>query len=505
MHLRLDYVLRGRLKFTNHGPTLLDFAELRQVYIPTQHHSHSVGDRQVEFIVSDQKREAEYHHHTKPHIVPSDANRRPGRLSSPSRGLQNVIHDRRIQYLPYQQEKMIPSEEGIFRPLKYQQRVSNDFVEQRFKPAPESTVSTYREERTPRVIDLGDTEVPATKKRRVNDLVVLSPEMSSQPSRDYHQERSYLISRNHDNEWSGSNQNRPAFVHQSFPLSLPREDHPNLGHHPDTMRYLDRQRPAQTLQTRIDVASQQPHVMNERRERTSYHERIEVPLVGPSSAGKSQAFLDSTHKSDNFPQSFSTPQHSHKQLPVLHGSLRPHITSHRDGVQPRREPVYPGGLDVSTSSPAIFDEYGQGMQSDLAGLSIRPEYRRHFIEDGHGGFDTNQKAYLTSLNDPRDVHAYERPRTGIFLREVGSSRQSIPDNCIFHPTEVQSHPLLPLQSSQYSNIEPTHGTFERQKEMSIMETSRRKPILELSRSENFLRYVSGSDPPHYIRLHRISL
>lgn len=485
----------------------MDFAELTQVYIPTQHHSHSVGDRQVEFIVPDQKREAEYHHHTKPHIVPSDANRRPGWLSSPSRGLQNVIHDPRVQYLPHQHEKVIPSEEGIFRPLKYQQRVSNDFIEQHSKSAPESTVFTYTEERNPRVIDLGDTEVHATKKRRVNDIVVLSPEMASQPSRDYHQERSYLISRNHDNEWSGSKQNRPAFVHQSFPLSLPGEDHPKTVHHTDTMRYLDRQRPAQTLQTlqtRMDVASQQPHVMNDRRERPSYHERIEVPLAGPGTAGKSQAFLDSTHKSENFPQSFSTPQHSHKQLTVLHGSLRPQVTSHRDGVQARREPVYPGGLDVSTSSPAIFDEYGQGMQSDLAGLSIRPEYRRHYVEDGQGGFDTNQKAYLTSLNDPRDFHAYERPRTGIFLREVGSSRQSIPDRGIFHPIEVQSHPLLQHQSSQHSNIEPTHGTLECQKEMSTMETSRRKPVLELSRSENFLRYVSGSDPPHYIRLHRIS-
>lgn len=479
----------------------MDLAEVRQVYVPRQHHSHSVGERQVKFIVSDQEREADYYHHIKPYVVPSDANRRSGRLSSPSRALQDIVHDPRVQYLPRQHETIIPSEEDRFRPLRYQERVSNDFVQQPPKSAPDTTIFTHREERDPRIINLGDAEVHTTKQRRVSDLIVLSPEVSSQPSGDYHQERTWLTSRKHDNEWSGSRQNHTAFGHQSFPISLSSDDSLELVHHADAIKYSDRQRSVKTLQTHMDVASQKPYIMADGRERPSHHERIEVPLVAPSSVGNSQAFLSSTHKSVSSSLSFPTSQHSQNQPPVSHGSLRPHVTSHRDGIQPRREFFSPSGLDISASSPARFDEYGQGMQSDLAALSIRPEYRRHYVEDGRGGFDTNQKAFLTSESDPRDVHAYERPRTGIFLREVGSGRQAIPDGGTFRPIEAKSRPLK-HQLIQRSDPEPAHGFVERQKEMSIMETPRRKPVLELSRSEDFLRYVSGNDPPRYIRLHR---
>lgn len=483
----------------------MDFAEIKQVYVPTQRHSYLAGDRQVKITVSDQEREADYNHHIKPHILPLDANRRPERLSSPSRNLQDVIYDPRIRYLPRQHEKILPSVEGRLRPLKYQRRISNDFCEQTFKPAPESTVFTNGEEQNPRIIDLDDKEVHTTKHHKVNDLVVLSPEMSLQPSREYHQERAYPTSREHDNEWSGSRQNHMAFVHQSFPDSLPYEDPSKLVQHTDARKYSHRQRPAQMLQTHMDVAGQQPHIINDGRERPLHYERVGAPLIVPSSLRKPQAFLNPTHKSVNFSQSFPTFQYSHKQLPVLHGSLRPRMISHRDGVQARREPVNPFELDVPTSNPARFDEYGQGLRSDLAGQTIRPEYRSHYVEDGHGESDMNQKAYLTPQNNPRDVHAYERPRTGIFLREIGSGRQSIPDGGILRPIELQPCPLLKHQTSQHSNPEAAHGTVERQKEISIMETSRRNPMLELSRSDGFRGYVSGDDPPLYVRLHRIRL
>ncbi|MCJ1263955.1 hypothetical protein MMC22_003826 [Lobaria immixta] len=467
------------------------FTKTGQVYAPTQHHSHPLGDRQVKFIVSDQEREADYHHHIKPHIVPSVANRRPGTLSHSSRDLQDVIHDPRIQYISRQHEKILPSVEGRSRPLKYQ-RDSNDLVEQPSKSSPESTMFTHRE-RNPRIINLSDTELRATKHRRLNDLVVLSPE--SQPSRDNHQERAYLLSRKHDNQWPDSRQSHTGFVHQSYPDLVPCEDPYELVHQTVARSFLDRQRPAQILQTHMDVTGQQPHIMNNGLERPSRHERVEVPLVDPSSVENPHAFLNTAHKSVNFSQSLPTLQLSHKQPPVFHGSLRPHVTSDRDAVQPRHESVNPGGLDVSTSSAARFDEYGQGIQSELAGLSIRPEYRRHYTEDSHGGFDINQKAYLSPQSDSRDVHAYERPRTGIFLREVGSGRQSIPNGGVFRPVEVQSRPLLKHQSSQRSDPEPAHGIAERQKERSIMEASRGNPILGLSSSDNFRRYVSGNDPP----------
>lgn len=259
------------------------------------------------------------------------------------------------------------------------------------------------------------------------------------------------------------------------------------------------------LQTHMDIAGQQPHIMNDGRERPLHYERVEAPLIAPSSVRNPQALLNPTHKSVNFSHSFPTFQYSHNQLPVFHGSLGPRMISHRDGIQARRGPVNPFELDVSTSNPARFDEYGQGMQSDLAGQAIRPEYRSHYVEDGQGESDTNQKAYLTPQNNPRDVHAYERPRTGIFLREIGSSRQSIPDGGILHPIELQSRPLLKHQTNQRSNPEAAHGTVERQKEISIMETSGRNPMLELSRSDGFRRYVAGDDPPLYVRLHRIRL
>lgn len=470
----------------------MDFAELRQIYVPTQHHSHPLGDRQVKIIVSDQEREADYHHHIKPHIVPSVANRRPRTLSNSSRDLQDVTHDPRIQYLSRQHEKILPSVEGRFRPLKYQ-RDSNDFVEQPSKSAPESTMFTHREERNPRIINVSDTDLHATKHRRLNDLVFLPPE--SQPSRDNHQERAYVLSQKHANQWPSSRQSHTRFVHQSCSDLVPCEDPYELVHQTDSRSYLDRQRPAQMLQTHMDVTGQQPHIMNDGLERPSRHERVEVPLVAPSSVGKPQAFLNTAHKSVNFSQSLPTLQLSHKQRRVFHGSLRPHMTSDRDAVQPRHEPVNPGGLDVSNSSAARFDEYGQGIQSELAGLSIRPEYRSHYIEDGHGGFDINQKAYLSPQSDSRDIHAYERPRTGIFLREVGSGRQSIPNGGVFRPVEVKSRPLLKHQSGQRSDPEPAHGIVERQNERSVMEASRGNPILELSRSDNFRRYVSGNDPP----------
>lgn len=466
----------------------MDLAELRQAYVPTQHYSHPVDDRQVKFIVSDQEGEADYHHHINPHIVPSDANRRPGRLPSPSRDLQDVIHDPR--YIPRQHERIFPSVEDRFQP-----RVSNDFDKNPSKSAPEPTIFVHREQRTPRIINFDGTEGHAAKNRRINNLAVLSPEMSTQTSRDYHQEEPYLISHRHDNEWSGSRQNHTAFVHQLFPDSLPREDPSKLVHHADARGYSDRQRPVQILKTHMDVAGQPSHIVTDGRERPPHHERVEVPLLAPSAVGKPQAFLDSTHKSANFSQSSPALQHPQKKLPVLHGSFGPHVTSHRDRVQSRREPVNLGGLDVFTSSPARFDDYGQGMQIDLAGQSIRPEYRRLYFEGGHGGFDANQKAYLIPQNDPHDVHGYEKPRTGIFLREVPSGRQSIPDGSMFRPIEIQSSPLPKYQSSQRLNPDPVHGIMERENEMSAMETSRGKPILEHSRPDSFRRYVSGHSLP----------
>ena len=476
----------------------MDLAELRQVNVPTQYHSHPVGDRQVKFIRSNREREADYHHHIKPHIVLSDPSRTPGTLYNSSRDLQDVVHDPRILYISSQHEKVLPSVEERFRPLNYR-RISNDFVKQSFKPAPESTISTCRDERNPRIINLGEAEVHATKHRRVDDLVILSPETFSQPFRNNHQERDYGISRKHDNEWHGSRQNHMATVHQSFSDSSLSEDTSKLAHRTDARSYSDMQRPAQMLQTRMNVAGQQPHIMNDGRERPSHHERVEVSFVAPSSLEQPQAFLNTAHNPINFSQSFPTVQRSHKQLPVFLGPLRPHVTSDRDGVQLRREPANSSGPVVSTSNPTGFDEYGQEMQSDLASLSIRPEYRRHHVEDDHGGFDTNQKTYLTPQGDPREVHIDERPRTGIFLREVGSARQSIPEGSIYRPIEIQSRPLRKMRSGQHSNPEPSHGVFEGQKKMSAPELSR-KPIMELSRPDNFHRYVSGNDPSCHIRL-----
>lgn len=481
----------------------MDFAEITQVYVPTQRHSYLVGDKQVKTTVSDQEREADYHHHIKPHIPPLDANRRPERLSSSSRNFQDIIYDPRIQYLPPQHEKILPSVEGKLRPLRYQRRISDDSYEKNFKPAPESTVVTHREEQNPRIINLDDKDIHATKHRRVSDLVVLSPEMSSQPSCEYHQERAYLISREHDNEWSGSRQNHMAFVPQSFPDSLPCEDPSKIVQHTDARKYSDGQRPAKMLPIHMDIAGQQPHIMNDGLERPLHYERVETSLVPPSSVRRPETFLNPTHKFVNFSQSFPTVQYSHKQLPVLHGSLRPRMISHRDGVQAKREPVNPFELDVSTSNPARFDEYGQGMQSDLAGQAIRPEYRSHYVGDGHGESDMNRKAYLNPQNNSRDVHAYERPRTGIFLREIGSGRQSISDSNILRPIELQPRPLPKHQTIQRSNPEAAHGTVERQKDISIMEMFRGNPMLELSRSDGLRRYVSGDAPPLYIRLHRI--
>lgn len=427
----------------------------------------------MKLIVSDQEREADDHHHIKPHIEPW--------LSSPSLELQDAIHDPRIQYLPRQQEKILTSEECGFQTLNYQRRASNDFVDEPSKSAPESTVFAHREERNPRIVNLSDTQLQAVNHRRSNDLLVISPKMSLRPSRDFHQERAYLISRKQDNQWSGCD-GSSKFVP-----------------HTDARSHSDRHRPAQLLQTHLDAAGHKPRTMIDGRERPSHHERIEVPLVTPRSVGDPQSFLGSTHRPISYSQSFPTPQHSQKQLPSLQGFLRPPVTSHRDGVLLRHEPFDPGALGVSTSSPTRFNVYGHGTKHDMAGQSIRPEYRKRYVEDGHGEIVSNQNTYLTPQNNPQDAHDYERPRTGIFLRELGSVWQPIPDGGVFRPVEVQSRPPLKFQSNQPSNPEPAYGLVDRQKEMSMRESSRRNPVLDPSRSDNFLRYVSGDHPSRYVR------
>ncbi|MCJ1461708.1 hypothetical protein MMC07_000306 [Pseudocyphellaria aurata] len=425
------------------------YTKIGQVYVPTQHNSHSVGDRQVKLIVSDQEREADDHHHFKPHVEPW--------RSSPSLEFQDVIRDPRIQYLTRQQERMLPSEESGFQSLKYQQRAS-------FESGPESAVFAHREERNPRIINLRDREVQAVNPRRSNDLLVRSPEISSR------QERAYLISRKQDNQLSGC------------------DGSSKFNPHTDAGSHSDRQRPAQMLQTHLDAAGHQPRIMIDGRERPSHHERIEVPLVAPRSVGDPRSFLGSTPRTITYSQSFPTLQHSQKQLPALQGSLRPHVTSHRDVVQLGREPFDPGALDISASSPAKFDVYGQGTKYDIAGQSIRPEYRKRYVEDGQGENVPNQNAYLTSQNDPHDAHVHERSRTGIFLRELGSGWQPSPDGGIFRPVEVQSRSPLKCPSNQPSNPEPAHALFDRQQEMSMRESSGRNPGLEPSTSDNFLRF-----------------
>lgn len=411
---------------------------------------------------------ADHHRPINTQLTPLDENRRAARVLIRERDSHDA-HNLRYQNLSRQPEKILPSVEGRLRSMNYQQGAFSDVTEPNSRFGPESPSSSRRGRHTPRVINPDDTELHATKYRRVDGLSILSADKPRQSPHDYHQERAYLVSRNPDNELSGPRQNYGAPSYQSTSDKFPVEERSMLVHPESASRHSGRQAPARGPLNQMDHAIQRSYIKYDGLERPRNPELAQVPLVRANSVAQRQVFLSSVHKSVDVSQSFPALHSSPKQLPVLHGS-RPSGTLHRDGTQIRREAGSHVGVDYRNSSTAILDEHVRRMPSDSARQFIEPEYRRHHMKDEQGVFDSIPKTYLSPRKVRDDVQIYERPRTGILLRKVSDGRQAVHDGRELHLTEPSSRPHERL-SSQYQIPGSLHESSDtQQNEISLRET-----------------------------------
>ena len=490
----------GQLLLTNQGLIILVVANLSQGFGSIQRFSHPLSDKQVNIMPYDRGREsdfdyADYHRPINPQIKPIDENRRKPRVLTPERDLQDV-HDLRYQHLTRQPERLLPSVEGKLRPINYQQNALSDISKPTSQSGPESTVSPRRGRHTPRVINLkNDMELDAIRHRRIDDVSILSTDKPRQSTRDYHQERAYLVSQKPDNEWSYPRQNHGGPLYQPISDSLPVEEHSILVRPTSVSRHSGRQGPAQSPLNRVYLANQDSCIEYDGLERPRHLEMAQVPLQPANSVSHRQVLLSSAHKSVDFSQSFPAIHHAPKQLPVLHGSSRPYGDLHQGGAQLKNAAQSHGGVDYFNSSAANFDENDRQMRYVSASQPIEPEYRKHHIKDEQGVFDRIPETYLSPRKVQDDVQGYERRRTGILLRKAGDCRQTMHDGRELPRIEPLSRPRE-RQSSQHQDPGFVTEISDRQNETPLREAVRTNPIGLASRFDNRRWYVPNSSLLH---------
>ena len=476
--------------YTNEVPVILDFADQRQVSIPFQHRSHFFGHNQNNLTVSNQQKDNYHSFHSYPYIkpdtVPIEEHRNPVTVLSSPQGLQAGVHDPRVGYLSRERERIFPSVEGKPRDVNHRQRPPFVIIEQTPKHTYDPTAFTHPGEHAPQTIKLDDDNMESyvAKHDRPNDVVLLSPLATRQTHSDSYRERARIISQKPKDGCYSSSQNRIEATSEPSFSPFAGDERSMVLYPMDTQSYPERQRLGLISRTRVDAIQHQPRLNDYDLGEPAHHEHFQVPLAPASSKKQRQIFLNPTHGSVDFSQSFPYSHASENKYPTLPGS-RPYGLVNDNSVQNFRQDVNSSGIDVYNLSALSSTE-----QVNLADLATGTEYYKQHSQVHQGGLNGAQNAYGPPPEGWVDIQAYDRPRTGILLRGISNSRHLIPDGAGSHLSEPRSRMISKEQPNRQMPVSGYQNVHNKHIQTPVEETFRRDHLRPHSWANNVQRYAS---------------